>query len=110
MLNPPKSRMLQLVQLSKTIFRESFNPDNKRTGAKVLRERLKGPLIRNYYMPRPPTLTLRHLRKIDPEPNHYDEDEYRRVQNIAARKRKGKGKPTKSKEAASAPAKGKKKK
>ncbi|KAA8913206.1 hypothetical protein TRICI_003268 [Trichomonascus ciferrii] len=94
-LMPSRARMLQVMKLSKSIFHETFNPDNTRNGAKVLRQRLKGDIIKNYY--RPNVLTLRELRAIHPEGNHYDDKEERRLAKIAVRKKKGKGKPAKSK-------------
>lgn len=94
-LMPSKTRMLQVMKLSKSIFRETFNPEQTRNGSKVLRQRLKGDIISNYY--RPNVLTLKELRTMNPQANHYDEAEERRLAKISARQRKGKGKPTKSK-------------
>lgn len=88
LLRPSKERLLEVLKLSKSIFRETFNPTNARTGAKVLRQRLKGDLIRSYYKPNFPELTLRYMNKQLRPPGsyyvHYDPVEERRVEKIAA--------------------------
>lgn len=107
MSGPSRTRLDQILRLSKQIFKTTYNPSQVRTGAKVLRQPLKGETVREYY--KPSGIDLKLLRKIDPEPNHYDEKEERRLERIANRKRKGKGKPAKAKEANTG-GKGKKKK
>ncbi|CAN6601106.1 small ribosomal subunit protein mS33 [Trichomonascus vanleenenianus] len=103
---PSKARLTEVLKLSKSIFRTTFNPTQARTGAKILRQNLKGETVRNYYKPN--VLTLKYLRQIDPEPNHFDYDEERRLEKIAARRKKGKGKPTKAKSKSTDPKKKKK--
>ncbi|GAA5848431.1 hypothetical protein JCM8547_004512 [Rhodosporidiobolus lusitaniae] len=46
---PPASRLQQLVKLRSEIFGTTYNPDSLRTGSKILKARLRGPAMLNYY-------------------------------------------------------------
>lgn len=92
----------QLRNLSKLrcwVFDQPFNPDHKRIGSKVLREPLKGTLMKDYYYPSLKILpTPKKLNKIFGDMNCYDPDEEYRLERVDYLKRKGKGAPKKLKE------------
>lgn len=64
-----------------------------RTGNKVLRQRLKGPIVAAYYPPR--STTIRELESLFPGLETYDDYEAERVDSIAITKARGKGPPKK---------------
>ncbi|KAF2669065.1 hypothetical protein BT63DRAFT_478948 [Microthyrium microscopicum] len=89
----PKSRILDLLRLRSQIFNTNFNPLHERLGNKILRQRLKGPALAEYYPPRVhPSV---ELRKAFPNWKVGDEHEDQRLANIENRKRRGKGTPKK---------------
>lgn len=93
------ARLRDAYKLQCWVFNKAFNPENKRIGAKVLREPLKGELVKDYYYPSLKDLpTPSKLNKMLPGWNCYDPDEDYRLQRVEYLKRKGKGAPTKSKE------------
>ncbi|ODQ55788.1 hypothetical protein SAICODRAFT_63762 [Saitoella complicata NRRL Y-17804] len=50
-LVPPAMKRLHALQKSASqIFMTTFNPTNARTGNKILRQRLKGPTVSDYYV------------------------------------------------------------
>ena len=67
-------------QLSASIFNTTFNPSNIRTGNKILRQRLKGAALAEYYPPR--VVTIRDMRRLWPEMKIPDEDEETRVASV----------------------------
>jgi hypothetical protein len=84
---PPFSLILPLSkiqvfssQLSASIFNTTFNPSNVRTGNKVLRQRLKGAALAEYYPPR--VVTIRDMRRLWPKMKIPDEDEETRVTSV----------------------------
>lgn len=58
----------------------TYNPQQLRTGNKVLRQRLKGPSMAAYYPPR--VATLKDLRNTYPDLETWDDDEEDREENI----------------------------
>jgi small subunit ribosomal protein S33 len=83
MLNPSRSRLLQLEKLRAQIFNHTFNPSKLRTGAKVLRAPLKGEHYRNWYYP-DIVPTPKQLKKIFPDLNPSDPAEDKRLAKVAA--------------------------
>lgn len=65
------------VQLGSQIFNTTFNPTGLRTGNKILRQRLKGPALADYYLKRGPT--IKDMRKLWPDMRFPDEEEDQRV-------------------------------
>jgi hypothetical protein len=106
---PSRERLLELQKLRCEIFQTSYNPSSRRTGAKYLRARLRGPSIVQYY---PPRLSVSRLNKIVAHENDFfvkahpdgvepvflpDEVEEQRLADVASLKARGKGKPRKAK-------------
>ena len=58
----------------------TYNPERIRTGNKILRERLKGPSIAEYYPRRAPT--VRDLKKLFPDLDTWDDDEEDRLEAL----------------------------
>ncbi|ANZ76519.1 BA75_04024T0 [Komagataella pastoris] len=107
---PSRRRLLELQKLSCEIFNTTFNPTNQRTGAKILRQPLKGTTVANYYGD-PDFLKFKDVQKIYKFQEFgliNEEEEYRLMVN-ASRRRRGKGAPPKKKEASSSDGKKKKK-
>ena len=75
------------------IFNTTYNPFNIRTGAKVLRQRLKGPTLASYYPPRP--VTIRSFKKWFPGMETFEEDRADREDHLVMQKARGKGPPKK---------------
>ena len=59
----------------------TFNPERLRTGNKILRQRLKGPSIAEYYPRRGPT--VQDLQKLYPHLDTWDDDEEDRLEGLA---------------------------
>jgi small subunit ribosomal protein S33 len=64
-------------------------------GNKILRQRLKGPALAQYYPPR--ISPIRELRRAYPAWDFEDENEEARLESIRMRKLRGKGAPKKRK-------------
>jgi len=79
------------------IFSHTYNPTCVRTGNKVLRQRLKGPIVAAYYPPR--STTLRELQGLFPGLETYDDLESERIDSIAITRARGKGPPKKKRTA-----------
>ncbi|KAK9471821.1 mitochondrial 37S ribosomal protein mS33 [Dipodascopsis tothii] len=94
MSSPSWSRLQDLYKASAKVFRQVYNPTNARTGNKVLRQKLRGPALTNYYMA-PGFPTLKDLRQSHPFLDIRDVEEERRVEMVALRRRRGKGAPKK---------------
>jgi len=89
----PRSRILDLQKLRCRIFNTNFNPTNQRLGNKILRQRLKGHILADYY---PPKLDpVKWIRKSYPQNLIIDEKEEYRLEQIELRKQRGKGTPKK---------------
>lgn len=58
----------------------TYNPQRLRTGNKILRERLKGPAIAEYYPRR--VATLRDLQNLYPDLETWDDDEVDRLEGL----------------------------
>ncbi|OLL21968.1 Mitochondrial 37S ribosomal protein S27 [Neolecta irregularis DAH-3] len=96
---PPVERLQALAKASAKIFGTTFNPTAIRTGNKVLRQRLRGPTLLDYY-PRP-IYKFKDIRKFWPNMGLdtvgpvLDEPELERLEDIALRKERGKSAPKK---------------
>ncbi|OBT68151.1 hypothetical protein VE03_01583 [Pseudogymnoascus sp. 23342-1-I1] len=107
-MSVPRSRVVDLIKTQCKIFSTAFNPERLRTGNKILRQRLKGPVLAAYYPRR--VATLKDLRKAYPQLKTWNEKEETRLENVAITKSRGKGPPKKKRTAAeSKKLKGKKK-
>ncbi|KAI5299642.1 hypothetical protein KEM55_001911 [Ascosphaera atra] len=91
----PKQLLQALHKVQCRIFEHTFNPEGKRLGNKVLRQRLRGPALAAYY-PRK-TVSFRDLqdiyKPIGLETVH--EEEAARLAKVEFAKSRGKGAPTK---------------
>lgn len=90
-----------MFQVQCRIFNHTYNPTCVRTGNKVLRQRLKGPIVAAYYPPR--STTLRELNGLFPGLETYDDLEADRVDSIAITRARGKGPPKKKRTAEGKP-------
>ena len=81
------------------IFSTTFNPDRIRTGNKILRQRLKGHVLAEYYPRKLVTIAdvAKAYKKHGMET--YDEDELERLEDLERRKARGKGAPKKKRTA-----------
>lgn len=96
-VNP--ARLRDVHKLQSWIFNKAFNPENKRIGAKVLREPLKGELVKDYYYPSLKNIPRpKQLNKMFADWHSYDPVEDYRFERVEYLKRKGKGAPKKAKE------------
>lgn len=97
--HPPPGRLKELYKLRCWVFGQPYNPERQRIGTNVLREPLKGDLLKNYYYPSLKLIpTPKHLnRKLDGL-SCFDPAEFQRLQRVEHLKRKGKGAPKKLKE------------
>jgi len=104
----PLSRRHDLQRAQCRIFNTTFNPTHERIGGKILRQRLKGSILAQYYPPR--VRPIQELRKAFPDWEVWDEKEAIREDGIEKRKKRGKGAPKKkrTKEEGKKFAKGKK--
>ncbi|KAH3671924.1 hypothetical protein OGAPHI_000110 [Ogataea philodendri] len=100
-------KLKQLAKLQCNIFRTTYNPQQLRTEAHILRKPLKGQIISNYYGPAdfPTPFQIAKLWKSDDFRLVIEKEDYRQRRVNMLRKR-GKGAPTKQK----GPADAKKKK
>ncbi|KAK9457140.1 Mitochondral 37S ribosomal protein S27 [Dipodascopsis uninucleata] len=101
--SPSLKRLFKLYESSCKIFDTVWNPENVRTGNKILRRKLKGPAVIKYY-PATPSVKLKDITK--EFPMFYFRDMDREPVNMMneVRRRRGKGPPRK-KDAGAAPAK-----
>lgn len=105
---PSKDKLIQLRQLQCQVFKETYNPNNIRTGAKILRAPLRGQTLANYYGPSDFPSIAKVARSLStPDFTVINAPEVYRAERVEDLKRRGKGSPKKIREAASA---GKKKK
>ncbi|MCJ1279613.1 mitochondral 37S ribosomal protein S27 [Puttea exsequens] len=100
-MSVPRARLLDLMKVQCRIFSQTFNPEGLRTGNRVLRQRLRGPNIAQYYPRR--LATVKDLRKafkhFPEEMDTWDEEEEERLDHIALAKQRGKGAPKKKRTA-----------
>lgn len=87
------SRLAALTKLRCSIFETSYNPTGVRTGAKYLRQRLRGPSMVAYY---PKQLSLAHIVKKYPELGMKNTPELQRLDDVDDTKARGKGAPKKA--------------
>ncbi|KAI5477935.1 hypothetical protein MNV49_005724 [Pseudohyphozyma bogoriensis] len=89
----PTSRLLALTKLRTQIFGTTFNPANLRIGSKVLKARLRGPSMLQYYGPR---LTgFASLNAQIPDLALVDPLEEQRLIDLETRRKRGKVTPKK---------------
>ncbi|KAL1958330.1 hypothetical protein VTO42DRAFT_4647 [Malbranchea cinnamomea] len=91
----PRSRILDLMRVQCRIFQQNFNPEGLRLGNKVLRQRLRGPVLASWY-PRK-TVSFRDLQDAYKPYDliTWDEQEEDRLEAIQIAKIRGKGPPKK---------------
>ena len=75
-----RPRTADARQAQSRIFSTTFNPDAKRTGNKVLRQRLKGPSVAAYYPRR--LVTFKDLKAAYPGLETWDDAEEDRLEKI----------------------------
>ncbi|MCJ1483083.1 mitochondral 37S ribosomal protein S27 [Schaereria dolodes] len=92
-----RSRVLDLMKVQCRIFSTTYNPERIRTGNKILRQRLKGPTLVDYYPRR--TATIKDLRKAYPDFETWDDDEEERLDAVELAQTRNKGAPKKKKTA-----------
>ena len=85
---PSKERLLQVKKLSAEIFGENWNPDNVRTGAKILKAPLKGPELVNYYGKNDSMPTFNDFKEWFPELQLVDPREETRLKMVQDRKKR----------------------
>lgn len=68
------------IQRSCEIFNTTFNPNGVRTGNKILRQRLKGQALLDYYPRR--AATIKDMRRMWPDMEFPDEHEEQRVAHV----------------------------
>ena len=90
---PSKTRLAKLAQLSAKLFNNIYNPMGERTGNKILRKRLIGPTILEWYPKR--IITLREITDTFPGMKLVNQEEKLRLEEISKRKKRGKGAPKK---------------
>ncbi|CAG8684734.1 4679_t:CDS:2, partial [Acaulospora colombiana] len=86
-----------LARLTAQIFNHSYNPSGVRTGNKILRQRLIGPTITNWYPKH--LIKLSEITELFPGFKLVDLEEKQRLEDIARLRKRGKGAPKKAKEA-----------
>ncbi|EJD06225.1 uncharacterized protein FOMMEDRAFT_153626 [Fomitiporia mediterranea MF3/22] len=96
MATVPPRLLKSLNRLRCSIFQTSFNPTSRRTGAKYLKSRLRGPSMVEYYPPRDEH-SIGALNRMYPGWNLVDIEEVRRNISIQEHKDRGKGAPKKAK-------------
>lgn len=92
---PAAARLLEIKQLTASIFGQSWNPNGIRNGAKILRQPLKGPSVINYYGDNAATPTFKDFQKWFPELELVDPKEAYRLHMVKDRKKRNKGAPKK---------------
>lgn len=92
-----RSLTLYPPQVQCRIYNHTFNPECIRTGNKVLRQRLIGPSVANYYPKR--SVSLKEMMGMYPYLETFDEDEADRIDNLTIIKARGKGAPKKKRTA-----------
>ncbi|GAA6004566.1 hypothetical protein JCM10207_000938 [Rhodosporidiobolus poonsookiae] len=90
---PPASRLQELVKLRSSIFGTTYNPDSLRTGSKILKARLRGPTMVQYYGQR--FSGWKALNAAIPGLELRDVVEEQRLIDIEAMRKRGKVKPKK---------------
>lgn len=92
---PSKERLQQVRRIGAEIFGESWNPNNVRNGAKILRQPLKGPQVVSYYGNNDAMPTFKDFKEWFPELQLVDPKEAYRVKMVQDRKKRNKGAPKK---------------
>ncbi|KAG5518887.1 hypothetical protein PMAC_002418 [Pneumocystis sp. 'macacae'] len=92
---PSKKRLQEVSSVISRIFGTTFNVDSRRNGNRVLRQRLRGPTVLEYYsrmnvVPKTIIRSFPELKLVDPI-------EESRKADVDRRRRRGKGPPPKSK-------------
>lgn len=90
-------RLAALAKARSSIFQTAYNPTSVRTGAKYLRERLRGPSMVNYY-PKDINICMSKFVKEWPELELVNFAEAQRLWDVDMKKARGKGAPAKAKD------------
>lgn len=96
---PSKARLAQVKQISAEIFGHTWNPNNTRNGARVLRAPLRGPEVLKWYGVNDSAPTFKDFKEWFPELKLVDPKEEYRVKMVSDRKKRNKGAPKKKSEA-----------
>ncbi|KAF2265464.1 hypothetical protein CC78DRAFT_185110 [Lojkania enalia] len=94
----PRSRVLDLMKRQCYVFRTTYNPERLRMGTRILRERLKGTAVAEYYPPR--IGTIKQLRSLYPQYEIEDEKEEEWLEHMQIARSRGKQPPKKKRTAA----------
>ncbi|KAH6645888.1 mitochondrial ribosomal subunit S27-domain-containing protein [Truncatella angustata] len=91
----PRTRVLALMKKQCEIFSTTFNPGGVRMGNKILRQRLKGPSMAQYYPQRGPVLKdlFKEFKGLELE--GIDEEWEDWQEHLAGRQQRGKAPPKK---------------
>jgi small subunit ribosomal protein S33 len=95
---PPVQRLRALASASCKVFNTTFNPEGLRLGNKILKQRLRGPALLNYYNldVKIAKDMIKQMARINPQVySAVDPKEEERLFGIEMRKRRGKGAPKK---------------
>lgn len=88
-------QLKEVKRLLAEIFSETYNPQNARNGAKVLRAPLKGDRVLAWYGDNNSAPTFKDFKLWFPELKLVDPKEAYRVKIVADRKKRNKGAPKK---------------
>ncbi|KAF4591544.1 ribosomal protein S27/S33, mitochondrial [Ophiocordyceps camponoti-floridani] len=106
-MSVPRARLLDLMKVQCQIFATTYNPDRIRMGNKILRQRLKGPVLAAYY-PRKLATIKDVKREFGPQLTTWDDAEEERTEHIKLLKRRNKSAPKKKRVASTSAFKKKK--
>ncbi|ETS78663.1 hypothetical protein PFICI_08516 [Pestalotiopsis fici W106-1] len=101
-MSVPRARVLDLMKKQCEIFSTTFNPTGVRMGNKILRQRLKGPSMKNYYPPKGPQLRDLYKQFKSLELEGVDEEWEDWQEHLAGRQQRGKAPPKKKRTAPAA--------
>ncbi|KAG5439143.1 hypothetical protein PCANB_001442 [Pneumocystis canis] len=92
---PSKERLREVSNIVSRVFGTTFNPESRRTGNRVLRQRFRGSVLLDYYSQM--NIPLKRIIKAFPQLKLVDYEEEKRKMNAEIRRRRGKGPPPKLK-------------
>jgi small subunit ribosomal protein S33 len=92
-----KARLATLSELTARLFDNVYNPTGVRTGNKVLRQRLIGPVLTSYYpeLFGKEAMVYRKIARAFPELQLVNVANEERLDELERRRRRGKGAPKK---------------
>lgn len=101
---PQTTKSQHQTQVQTRIFSQVYNPTGLRTGNKILRQRLRGPSVAEYYPRRGPSIKdLKQVYKhYDEQFEMWDDAQEDRLESLQYAKSRGKGAPKKRRSKAEA--------